>query len=115
MVLDNVGKPEPTPERLEDIEIAIRPRIHHAPGRLLRHDLLRGTPPQDTARQPPEPCRHIGVIGASAIIDNTDFGALLLGVPDAFGQLQMGEDRAIGPLLMSLTQVHVLNDTSSYM
>ena len=38
-----------------------------------------GTPPQDTARQPPELCRHVGVLGASAIIDNTDFGALLLG------------------------------------
>src|SRR5262245_14604016 len=79
------------------------------------HDLLRGTPLQDTARQPPEPGRHVGVLGASAIIDNTDFGALLLGVPDTFGQLQMGEDRAIGPLLMSLTQVHVRKDISSYM
>jgi hypothetical protein len=103
MVFNNVGNPEPTPERLEDIEIAIRPRIHQAPVRLLCHDLLRGTPPQDTACQPPEPCRHVGVIGASAIIDNTDLGALLLGVPDAFGKLQMGEDRAIGPLLMGLT------------
>ena len=65
--------------------------------------------------QPPEPCRHVGVIGASAIIDNTDLGALLLGVPDAFGKLQMGEDRAIGPLLMGLTQIHVRKNTSAYL
>src|SRR6516225_3984197 len=90
MARDHVGNPEPTPERLEDIEIAIRPRIHHAPGRLLRHDLLRGTPPQDTARQPLEPFRHVGVIGASTIIDNTDFRALLLGVPDAFDESHAG-------------------------
>ena len=65
--------------------------------------LLGGAPPQDAAGQAPETLCDVWIIRASTIMDNTDFRALVPGVPHALGQLQMGNGRAISPFLMGLT------------
>ena len=50
---DDLGQSETLPELLEDIDIAIRPRVLHTPARIIGDDLFRRTTPQDAARQLP--------------------------------------------------------------
>jgi len=108
---DDVGDAQALPNGLEDIESAKGPGIEQAPLRVLFHDLMGGAFFEDAASQLTQTLGGLGVLSPSAIGDNADFGALLLRIPHALSQLQMGNDGAIGSLLMGFTQVHVREDS----
>src|SRR5271166_2172455 len=66
---------------------------------------------QDAAPQASQPLCRGGIIGAAAVVDDLDLRALLVGIPDVFGELQVGQDRAVGSLLPRFAQIHVSKDT----
>ena len=45
-----------------------------------------------------------GIVAATAVVDDAHARALLDGVPDAFGDLYVAEDGAVGALLVGLSQ-----------
>ncbi len=95
------------PELFKDIEIAIRPGINELPGRVLGHDLFGGDSPQDAAGEAAQAFADLWFIGPAAVVDDLGLGALLFGVPDTFGQLQVGNDLAVDAFLFCFAQVHV--------
>ena len=73
------------PDSLQDIEGAKGPRVEQAPLWVLFHDLVGGAFFQDALGQLAQALGGLGGVGASAIVDNADFGALLVGIPRALG------------------------------
>ena len=100
------------PDRLQHIDIAIRPRIEEPPVRLRRHDVLGAAAPQDAVGEAFEPFGDGWIVGAPAVVDDSGLGTLLLGVPDVLGDLEVGEGGAVGAFLSGQSQVHVPDYTA---
>ena len=99
--------PDPLPQLLEDIEVAVGPRVQQRPAGAFGDDLLRGDPAQDASRQRAQPLADLGVIGSAEVVDDAGVGSLRRRVPDALRELQVGNRRATGPLLGTLSEEHV--------
>lgn len=110
-LLDDLGDPEPCPQRLERVDIPVGPGVDHLPVWVLGHDLLgRGTA-QDAPGESAQALGDLRVFGTTAAVEDAGLGAALVRVPDALGKLQVGDHRAVGTLLAGLTPIHVREDT----
>ena len=108
---DELRQPHSAPQMFEDVDIPVGPRIEHTPGGVFSDDLFGRAALEDAAGEAMQAFGDLGVIAASAVVDDMDAGAFLDRVPDAFGDLKMAQGGAIGAGLLGLAQVHVCDGT----
>ena len=108
---DELRQPYPAPQMFEDMHVPVGPRIEHAPGRVLGDDRFGRAALEDTAGEATQAFGDLGVVAASAVVDDAHTGAFLERVPDTFGDLEMAQGGAIGAGLLGLSQVHVSGST----
>ena len=82
---DDLGDPEPAPERFERVDIPVGPGVDHLPARVLGHDVLGRGPAQDAPSEPAQALGDLGVLRTPAVVDDVSLGATLARVPDALG------------------------------
>ena len=97
---DEIGQSHPAPEPIEDVHVAIGPGIGNAHGRVPGHQVLGRAAFEDAVGEPAQALGGGGIVAASAVVDDAHARALLDGVPDALGDLEVAEDGAVGALLV---------------
>ena len=75
---------------------------------------LGGAALQDVAGEAAQALGGLRDIAASAVIDDADAGALLDGIPDVLGELEVAQDGTVGTFLLGLAQVHVSHFTDTF-
>jgi hypothetical protein len=99
------------PEGLKHVEGPKGPGSTQAPRRRLRDNFLRGPSRADTTGELTQALSAVGIIRPPTILEQTDVGAFFVGGPHALGQLQRGDDGAIGSHLTGLTPLHGCHET----
>jgi len=94
---------EAIPDRFQGVHIAVGPGAVQAPRAPGSNDLLRRTAPQNAFGQAPQALGGVGIIGATAVVDDLGLRTPLVGVPDVLRQLQVGDDAAVCPPLFALS------------
>lgn len=91
------------------MNVAVGPRADQSPVAAIGDDLLGGSAAQDTLGQSTQAFDDGRIVGTATIPDDGGLRTALLGVPHVLGQLQVGDDTAVGPLLFALAQICVLS------
>jgi hypothetical protein len=108
---DHLGAAQSRPEGLKHGEGPKGPGSPQAPRRRLRDHRLRGTSRAETTGELTQARSALGILRPPTILETTDFGAFFGGGPHALGQLQRGDDGAIGSRLTGLTPLHGCHET----
>jgi hypothetical protein len=84
-LFDDLGDPEPCPERLERVDIPIGPSVDYLPARVLGHDLLRRGAAQDASGEPAQALGDLRVFATPTVVEDAGLGAAFIRVPGALG------------------------------
>lgn len=86
--------PQPRPQLLDDVDVAVRPRVDEPPALAPVDELRRGDAPQDPARQLLELVADARVVGAAEVVDDSRLRPTALRVPDALDELEVRDHLA---------------------
>ena len=107
LLLNDLADPQPIPEGLQRVQIPVRPSVDDLPVREVSGQILGRQAPQDAASEPSEALDHLLVFGPTPGVDNPHLRALLLPIPGAVRELEVGYRGAVRSPLRGLPQVHV--------